>query len=104
VDAPFHHARAEDAATLHILASPLLPPDLAARYLDIEGRTFAWQAMLDERGWSTSEETLLRAAVGVWNGLGDCMIGDLVSRLNDDDYRRVLEALAIRRGILLGLE
>jgi hypothetical protein len=98
----FHEPGGEDVATAHVLEAPLLPQEVISRYWDKDARNFDWQGLLNYRSWSSSEEALIRAAVGIWNGSGDCTLGMLITRLKDDDYRRVLEAMALRRGILMG--
>lgn len=98
--ARFHDPHAEVEATLHVLSSPLLPDDVVARYFDRERRFFDAEGMLADRAWSSGEAALIRAAAEIWGGTG--MLGELVGRLDDEPYRRVLEALALRRGILLG--
>lgn len=96
----FHDPHAEVEATLHVLSSPVLPQDVVARHFDREQRSFDANAMLAERAWSSSEEALIRAAAEIWGGTGT--LGALIGRVDDEPYRRVVEALALRRGILLG--
>ena len=98
--ARFHDPNAEVEATLHVLSSPLLPQDVVARYFDRDRRYFDANGLLEHRDWSSSEQALIRGAADIWGGTGT--IGELIGRVDDEEYRRIVEALALRRGILLG--
>lgn len=95
----FHDPHAEVEAALHALRA-LIPEDVIDAYFDRGVRSFDWQGMLRDRGWSSGEEAVIRAAAEIWTGTGT--LGALVGRVDDEPYRNVLEALALRRGILLG--
>jgi hypothetical protein len=82
-------------STLSILnALPQVPVE---RYVGHEKRVIDWPDLLNARHWSTGEQVLLRAAQDLWNGAGGCTLGEIVSRLDDENYELVLEALELRR-------
>jgi hypothetical protein len=89
--------RRAEAAVRHVLAAPRLPDDLVDRYL-LDGFLDGVR-LLEDWVWSQTELPLIRAAVDLWNGTGDCSLGMIASHLPEEDVRRVIEALEIRCGL-----
>lgn len=97
-------------AALHILDAPLFATDRrvwAHVTLDPLESWIDFPAMLAE-GWSPSAAALLVAAAHLWadaatvDELPPLDLDDLVARLDDGNWRRLLGALAIRRAGLRG--
>ena len=64
-------------------ASRFITPD----HIDFEG--------LMGECFSSSEILLCRAANDIWNGQGGATLGDLINRLDDHNYRALLDTLAL---------
>ena len=97
-------------AVLHILDAPVFVRDPRVWvHVDLDPREpwIDFPAMLAE-GWSPSITALLVAAAHLWadaatvDQLPPLDLDDLVARLDDDNWRRLLGALAIRRAGLRG--
>lgn len=68
-----------------------------------------FEACLKEAySWSYGEKILLELAYNLWTGLtwasGPNVRRDLIDRLDDDNYRAVLQAILILRPVTLRLE
>jgi hypothetical protein len=87
----------ELAATLHLLGTPVIARRTAP-FVDVERRSIRWDALLERAAaWSHGENLLVRAALDMWNGDAKTPLGELYLTLDEDNLRRVMEALAIRR-------
>lgn len=88
----------ELAAALHVLAAPLLR-GRAEPFIDSDRRAIDFPAFL-EQTWSTSERAMIEVACTLWGraDIADARLSSIVYSLDDDNFRRVIEAILIRRG------
>jgi hypothetical protein len=87
---------AEYVAAVHVLTAPIL----AARtpgYITPDGIRFD-RLLEASRSWSHGEQLLVDVALDLWNGDGKSTPMDLIRSLDDGNFDRVLEAIALRRG------
>ena len=81
------------AAALHVLAAPVLiekDVDFGAREINFDARRRR------ARAWSDGERTLVAAAGALFGHLPGAERRDLVSGLDEDNLRRVMDALRRR--------
>jgi hypothetical protein len=97
-------------AALHVLDAPMFTRDQRVwRHVDLDPIEpwIDFPAILAE-GWSPAVAALLVAAAHLWadaatvDQLPPLDLGDLVARLDDGNWQRLLGALAIRRAGLRG--
>jgi hypothetical protein len=88
----------EAAAVRHILSAPPIAAR-TARFVRDEGFDFAGLAAEQER-MSGGEALLVRIAAELWQAEKSVGLWELPRRLDQRNFRRVLEALAIARGEL----
>ena len=86
------------AATLHVLAAPVLE-GRAERYIDVTERRIDFDALLQEP-WSRSEQAMIELACTLWrrSDLADARVRDLVRGLDDHNFDRALQAIRVRCG------
>lgn len=91
----------ELAAALHILEAPLIAEHVQP-FIG-PGRAINFPAMLEARPWSTGEQVMICAACDMWgrDDLATATLSELAYTLDEDNLRRVVEALAIRRRLVL---
>lgn len=89
-------------ATLYLLGAPVIA-GRTREFVDVERRRVNFVALLRaSRGWSHAEKLLITAALDMWNGNGKTRLGELLFTLDEDNMRRVIEAIGIRRREHLG--
>jgi hypothetical protein len=88
----------ELAATLHVLAAPLLQGRVE-RYVDVTERGVDFAALL-QLPWSSSEQAMIELACTLWgrSDLVDARVRDLVRGLDDHNFDRALQAIRVRCG------
>jgi hypothetical protein len=94
-------------AALHVLtAHPFASDPRVWSHVDLDQALNDWPALLAE-GWSPAVAALLVAVAQLWGngptgGIPRLDLDDLVTRLDDRNWRLLLGALAIRRAGLRG--
>lgn len=83
-------------AAVHLLTAPLFHGRNVG-HIHPDRRIIDWNQLLDQP-WSASEALLVLAAHDLWNGDGDVNLYDLVNRLDDTNFARLLEAIRLARG------
>jgi hypothetical protein len=59
-----------------------------------------FDGLMAARGWSSTEEVVIRAAQSLWSGGRECGVGEACKpSLADAHLRTILEAMAMRRGM-----
>jgi hypothetical protein len=90
-------SRREWAATVHLLTAPAIV-ERAAVFIDPDRRVIGWAPLLEaSRPWSAAERLLVDAALDLWNGERSTSLYDAVTRLDEPNFARVVEALRLRR-------
>lgn len=89
----------EWASALHLLTSPTLLRKGVMGCIDFGRCTIDVPRLRRvSEPWSSGERTMLRAACDLFNGGGDLRLAAVVNALDDDNLRRVVEAIEMRRG------
>jgi hypothetical protein len=88
----------EHSAALFLLVSPLFEGRNVWRYFD--GRRIDFARMMDEGSMSSGELIAAKIAWNLFNGAGEINLTDMTSRLDENVYDRVVQAIHIRRGRL----
>jgi hypothetical protein len=98
----YHPTWHEYNSALHVLTSPLIK-ERTEPYIQANG--FDWDALLDDLlpCMSSGEQILVCAAFDLWGGTRDedyrrVDLREVAYRLDDENMRRVLEAIAIAAG------
>ena len=88
----------ELAATLHVLAAPVLQGRVE-RHVDVTERQIDFDALLQEP-WSSSEHAMIELACTLFgrSDLADARVRDLVRGLDDQHFDRALQAIRVRCG------
>ncbi len=90
-------SRREWAATVHLLTAPAIV-ERAAAFIDHERKVIGWVGLLEtSRPWTAAERLLVDAALDLWNGDRSTSLYDAVTRLDDPNFARLVEALRLRR-------
>lgn len=85
-------------AAMHLLRSPLLARKHTDQYLDLAKREIDWDGLLADAGaWSSGERLFVEVASALWRGHGSDTIR-AISTLDEGNWQRFLQALALRRG------
>ncbi len=83
---------------VYLLNMSHLDTDVVRKY--VHDRWIDFDGLLAARGWSTTEELVIRAAQSIWSGKRECGIGEAcLERLSDHHFRTILEAMAMRRNM-----
>ena len=86
-------------AALHVLQAPALMAKGVMRHVDLQAREIDFPALRRRaRAWSDGERTLLAAAGALFGYLPGAELRDLVADLDEDNLRRVIEAVRAYRG------
>jgi hypothetical protein len=89
----------EWAATVHLLTAPAIA-ERTTPFLDHDRQAIGWPGLLEaSRPWSAAERLLVHAALDLWNGAEPTSLYDAVTRLDDVNFTRLVEALRLRRGL-----
>jgi hypothetical protein len=89
----------EWASALHLLTSPTLQRKGVMGCVDFTRCIIEVPRLRRvSEPWSAGERALLRAACDLFNGGGNLGLATLLHWLDDDNLRRVLEAIEMRRG------
>ena len=89
----------EWASALHLLTSPTLLRKGVMGCVDFGRCTIDVPRLRRvSEPWSSGERVMLRAACDLFNGGGNLGLASLFRSLDDDNLRRVLEAVEMRRG------
>lgn len=98
----YHPTWHEYNSALHVLTAPLIG-ERTEPYVQANG--FDWDGLLDDLlpGMSSGEQVLVRAAFDLWGGTRDdgyrpVNLREVAHRLDSDNRRRVIEAVAIGAG------
>lgn len=86
----------EDREMLAVLVALEPLDDRKWHYLDLTGRTFDAQGMLDEP-WSSGERVLVEVAASLWD-TGRVDLGYIASGMGGRHFQAVVDALAVRAG------
>jgi hypothetical protein len=90
-------SRREWAATVHLLTAPAIV-ERAAAFIDPDRKAIGWPGLLETSlPWSAAERLLVDAALDLWNGDRSTSLYDAVTRLDDPNFARLVEALRLRR-------
>jgi hypothetical protein len=90
-------SRREWAATVHLLTAPAIV-ERAAAFIDPDRKVIGWPELLEaSQPWSAAERLLVDAALDLWNGDRSTSLYDAVTRLDDPNFARLVEALRLRR-------
>ncbi len=90
-------SRREWAATVHLLTAPAIV-ERAAAFIDPDRKVIGWPGLLETSlPWSAAERLLIDAALDLWNGDRSTSLYDAVTRLDDPNFARLVEALRLRR-------
>jgi hypothetical protein len=90
----------EHSAALFLLVSPLFEGRNVWRYFD--GRRIDFARMMDEGSMSSGELIAAKIAWNLFNGAGEINLTDMTSRLDENVYDRVVQAIHIRRAASAG--
>lgn len=86
----------EDRELLAVLVALEPLDDRKWHYLDLTGRTFDAEAMLDEP-WSSGERVLVQVAASLWD-TGKVDLGYIASNMGGRHFQAFIDALAVRAG------
>ncbi|MGH8931934.1 MAG: hypothetical protein ACRDZO_15255 [Egibacteraceae bacterium] len=86
-------SRPEWAGVAHLLSAPTIA-ERAAAFVDRDGEAIGWPGLL-----AIAERLLVHAALDLWNGDRETSQYDAVTRLDDDNFARLVEALRLCRGL-----
>lgn len=86
----------EDRELLAVLVALEPLDDRKWDYLDLTGRTFDAEGMLDEP-WSSGERVLVEVAASLWD-TGKVDLGYIASGMGGRHFQAVVDALAVRAG------
>lgn len=69
-------------------------------YKDEQNRTFIFEVMGSNLWWSLSrgEQVVMRVAAEIYNGSGQALVYDLLTRLDDERFDQCIAALRAARG------
>ena len=85
-------------AALHVLRAPTLMAKGVMRYVDWQAREINFDALRRRaRAWSDGERTLLACAGALFGLLPGAELRDLVCDLDEDNLRRVIDAMLVFR-------
>lgn len=86
------------AAALHVLSAPVLIEKDVQRYVDFKAREIHFDALRRRaRAWSDGERTLVACAGALFGLLPGAELRDLVCDLDEDNLRRVIDAMLVFR-------
>jgi hypothetical protein len=95
----FHAPPDEWAAAVHLLTAPVIA-ERAAAFIDHDRHAIGWPGLLEaSRPWSAAERLLVHAALDLRNGTQATSLYDAVTRLDEDNFARLVETLRLRRGL-----
>jgi hypothetical protein len=95
----FHSSPDEWVAAVHLLTAPAIVERTEA-FLDHGRHAIGWPGLLEtSRPWSAAERLLVHAALDLWNGAEATSLYDAVTRLDEVNFCRLVEALRLRRGL-----
>lgn len=86
----------EDRELLAVLVALEPLDDRKWHYLDLTGRTFDAEGMLDEP-WSSGERVLVQVVASLWD-TGKVDLGYIASGMGGRHFQAVVDALAVRAG------
>ena len=88
----------EFAATLHALAAPFLHGRVE-HYIDLDGRAIDFPGLLNA-SWSTTERAMIEIACTLWGreDIADARLSPVLYSMDSGNFRRVVEAMRVRRG------
>ena len=85
-------------ATIYLLTTPLIQ-DLTAPFISPEERDIEWPQLREAaRRWSSGERLLMEAAWDLWSGDGTKPLMAYVGTLDNENLKRLLNGIRIRRG------
>jgi hypothetical protein len=85
-------------SVLHLLSAPCLASE-AAPFIDQRRQSIDWTGLRRAgRSWSHAGRLLLGLAHNLWNSTGHICVRELVDTLDEANFARALQALAIARG------
>lgn len=90
----------EWASALYVLTDRMLEHKSIARYIDFDRQRIDFQSLNKEAAemWSSTQQAFLKLAQHLFSGNGQIDLIELIGKLDDERWDRVVTALEIRRG------
>jgi hypothetical protein len=91
------HPLTSGVAAVHLLTAPAKLPERTAPFIDRNGQAISWPSLLETSRPCRAERLPVHAALELWNGTEATPRYDALTRLDDPNFARLVEALRLRR-------